>query len=103
MITNVLSSRYNFSKLITDVDNLVLEKMEMERHGTRHGTLFFTMVADVETSFDQIMVNSDASVREMFERNMVGKEVELNLMTDDVEPLEVIIHVGKRKIMRKKC
>ena len=93
MITDVDHTRYSHSKLLTDINEVVLANVLNEN------TLFFTMLAYIEDCFDVIDICSDGSVKMMFDRNMKHKEVDIHLNTDDVEVLAV--DKSSRKKLRK--
>ena len=84
MIPNVNPSRYTYAKLLSDLDEQILEDLHCD-----DSTLFFTLMADTDNTFEQIEILSDHSVKQMFELNMTRKEVELHLSTDFVKPLAV--------------
>lgn len=90
-------SKYNYSKLVKDVDDLVLENLPHE------GSLFFNMMADIDGSMEQIEICGDSSLKQVFQNNKKYKEIMLHLMTDDVVPMAVDMSCRKDRKKERGC
>ena len=89
MLVDVDSNRYSFSKLLSDVSAFV-EKSAGDN-------LCFSMVAYVEDSFDTVEIIDDNSLKMMFARNKVRKEIDLHISITDVEPVPLAIDMSFAK------